>query len=333
MVLLFALLTPAFACAHATNQAENTILHVSYDATRELLAEINRAFALDWYQKTGKKAVIRQSHGGSAKQARAVTNGLPADVISLATPYDVDFIARHGTLLPVDWRQHLLHQAPPFSSLIVFLTRHNNPKHIKNWPDLTQPHMQIIATNPKTSGGARWGYLAALGYALYQEKKDPRQNSYHFLRALYQNTLTLDISARNSVINFTRRGMGDVLIAWESDAHLAMELPGNANKYDIIIPQTTILAKPVFAVIEKNVALHHNSAIVKAYLAFFYSDEAQRIIANHFFRPVQYTTSLPASMVPFKKIRHILSADSLGSWDELHAKHFNEDGIFDQIME
>src|SRR5881398_3543934 len=260
-----------------------TLLNVSYDPTRELYKDINAAFAREWKRRTGQDVEIKQSHGGSGAQARAVIDGLEADVVTLGLAYDIDEIAQRGKTLPVDWQKKLPHNSTPFASTIAFVVRKGNPKGIKDWNDLIRSDVQVITPNPKTSGGARWNYLAAWGYAL-KKNKGSEAAAREFIGKLYANVPVLDAGARGSTTTFTERGIGDVLIAWENEALLATKQLG-PDKYDIVIPSVSILAEPPVAVNETVAARHGTTKLARAYLEYLYTDSAQAIAAKHYFRP------------------------------------------------
>ena len=298
------------------------LLNVSYDPTRELYAEVNAAFAKHWKAKTGQTVVIRQSHGGSSKQARAVIDGLQADVVTLALASDVDALAAAG-LVARDWQRRLPHNSTPYTSTIVFLVRKGNPKKIRTWDDVVRPGIRVITPNPKTSGGARWTYLAAYGHALEKYKGDAAQ-ARAFVAKLYRNVPVLDSGARGAMTTFAERGLGDVLLAWESEAHLALRELG-ANRFDIVIPPASILAEPPVAVVDKVVARRGTGAVARAYLEFLYSPEGQRIVAKHSYRPRTVKTALPAL--------RLFTVDQLGGWTAAQKAHFGDGAAFDRIFE
>jgi len=262
--------------------AEVRLLNVSYDPTRELFQEYNSAFAKEWKAKTGDDVVVSQSHGGSGKQARAVVDGLEADVVSLALAYDVDAVAKAG-LTASDWEGRLANNASPYTSTIVFLVRKGNPKQIKDWGDLVRKDVAIITPNPKTSGGARWNYLAAWGYAL--KKSGTEEGAKQFVSDLFKNVKVLDSGARGATTSFIERGLGDVLLAWENEALLVLNQPGTSDKFELVVPSVSILAEPPVAVVDKVAKKHGTEAVSKAYLEYLYSDEGQRIIAKYHYRP------------------------------------------------
>lgn len=303
------------------------LLNVSYDPTRELYEEYNTLFAKHWKEKTGEDITIRQSHGGSGKQARAVIDGLQADVVTLALAYDIDAIAERGKLLPPAWQTRYAHNSAPYTSTIVFLVRKGNPKNIKDWDDLVKEGVQVITPNPKTSGGARWNHLAAFGYALKKNAGDEAK-AQEFIKQLYANVPVLDTGARGATTTFVQRGIGDVLIAWENEAYLAINALGK-DKVDVVIPSISILAEPPVAVVEKNAEKKGNLDASREYLAYLYSPEAQELIAKHYFRPVDETVKAKyASSFPTLTLMTI--AD-FGGWKEAQKKHFDEGGLFDQV--
>lgn len=302
---------------------EVELLNVSYDPTRELYEEYNKLFAEHWKAKTGESVKIRQSHGGSGKQARAVIDGLKADVVTLALAYDIDAIADKGKLLPLDWQKRFANNSAPYTSTIVFLVRKGNPKAIKDWGDLVKPGVSVITPNPKTSGGARWNYLAAYGYALKQHGGD-EQKAQEFVSALFKNVPILDTGARGSTTTFVQRGIGDVLLSWENEAYLSVDELG-ADKFDIVYPSLSILAEPPVAVVEKNAESKGTLEAAKEYLQFLYTPEAQKLIAKHHYRPND-----AALAGRFPKL-NLLTINDFGGWRAAQAKHFDEGGVFDQI--
>jgi sulfate transport system substrate-binding protein len=301
------------------------LLNVSYDPTRELYAEVNQAFAAVWKSRTGQTVTIDQSHGGSGKQARSVIDGVEADVVTLALAYDIDSIAAKARLLPKDWQTKLPNNSTPYYSTIVFLVRKGNPKGIKDWNDLVKPGIGVITPNPKTSGGARWNYLAAWGYALRQNGNDEAK-AKEFIAKLFANVPVLDTGARGSTTTFVQRGIGDVLLAWENEAFLSIKEFG-ADKFDLVAPALSIKADPPVAVVEKNAKRHGTEAVAKSYLEFLYTDEAQRIIAKHFYRP----TLESAVTTTFPKIELFTIEAVFGGWAKAQATHFGDGGVFDQI--
>jgi sulfate transport system substrate-binding protein len=326
-----ALLAQLTACdgRHASSAAAArvTLLNVSYDPTRELYADYNGAFARHWLAKTGQKVHIDQSHGGSGKQARSVIDGLAADVVTLALAADIDAIASQGKLLPINWQSRLPDNSAPYTSTIVFLVRSGNPQAIHDWADLVRPGLAVITPNPKTSGGARWNYLAAWAWALAQPDGS-EASAREFVRRLYKNVPVLDTGARGSATTFVQRGLGDVLLAWENEAQLAVRELG-ADKLEIVVPSFSILAEPPVAVVD-NVALRHGTReVAMAYLEYLYSKEGQEIIARHFYRPRDPEVAARyAARFPTLKLATI--AD-LGGWASAQQTHFSDGGVFDQI--
>jgi sulfate transport system substrate-binding protein len=303
------------------------ILNVSYDPTRELYDAVNAAFAKQWKAKAGQDLVVKQSHGGSGKQARAVIDGLEADVVTLALAYDVDAIAKAG-LLPADWQKKLPQNASPYTSTIVFLVRKGNPKGIKGWDDIVKPGVQVITPNPKTSGGARWNYLAAWAHALEKSGGDETK-AKEFVRALYKNVPVLDSGARGSTTTFIERGIGDVFLSWENEAFLVVEQLGK-GKFEIVVPPSSILAEPPIAVVEKNVDRHGTRAVAQAYLEFLYTPEGQEIAAKYFYRPRDAKVAARYAK-KFPKIDLVTVDGVFGGWQKAQATHFADGGVFDQI--
>ncbi|HWF08695.1 MAG TPA: sulfate ABC transporter substrate-binding protein [Bryobacteraceae bacterium] len=304
------------------------LLNVSYDPTRELYQDINTAFAKQWKAKTGVTVEINQSHDGSGKQARAVIDGLQADVVTLGLAYDIDVIAEKANLLPKNWQTRLPDNSSPYTSTIVFLVRRGNPKHIRDWDDLVKPGVAVITPNPKTSGGARWSYLAAWGYALKRNNNDENQ-AREFVTKLYKNVPVLDSGARGSTTTFAQRGIGDVLLSWENEAYLALNELGK-DKVEVVTPSISILAEPPVSVIDSVAARHGTTAIAKAYLEFLYSPEGQEIAARNYYRP--RLASVAAKYADrFPKIGLFTIDQLFGGWQKAQAKHFNDGGIFDKI--
>jgi sulfate transport system substrate-binding protein len=324
----FATVVLAFAgfSAHA---ADINLLNVSYDPTRELYQDINAAFAKQWKAQTGDTVKIKQSHGGSGKQARAVIDGLAADVVTLGLAYDIDEVAQRG-LLAKDWQKRLAHNSTPYSSTIVFLVRKGNPKGIKDWGDLVKPGIAVITPNPKTSGGARWNHLAAYGYAL-RLPGGSDASAREFLRKLYKNVPVLDSGARGATTTFVERGIGDVLLAWENEALLAIKELG-ADKVEIVAPSVSILAEPPVAVVDKVADKHGTRKVAEAYLNFLYTDAAQEIIAKNYYRPtVEKEAKKYAAQFPNVKLFTI--KDVGGDWSTAQKTHFADGGVFDQIYQ
>ena len=302
-----------------------TLLNVSYDPTRELYTAINAAFATQWKEQTGQKVSFEQSHGGSGKQARAVIDGLEADVVTLALAHDIDAIAKSG-LIAADWQTRLPSNSTPYTSTIVFLVRKGNPKGIKDWGDLVKPGIQVITPNPKTSGGARWNYLAAWGYALEQNNKDEAK-AKEFVAALYKNVPVLDSGARGSTTTFVEREIGDVLLAWENEAFLAVEKLGK-DKLEIVVPSVSILAEPPVAVVDKNADRRGTREVATAYLKFLYSPQGQQIAAKNYYRP-RDPAAAPTGQFP--QLRLFTIDEVFGGWAKVQPTHFDEGGVFDQI--
>ncbi|NMW17970.1 MAG: sulfate ABC transporter substrate-binding protein [Chlorobiaceae bacterium] len=303
-----------------------TLLNVSYDPTRELYQSENNAFIQYWQKKSGQTVVINQSHGGSGKQARAVIDGLEADVVTLALAYDIDAIA-DSKLLDINWQKRLANNSTPYTSTIVFVVRKGNPKQIKNWDDLIKPGVSVITPNPKTSGGARWNYLAAWGYK--QKQTGSPEQAKNFIKALYKNVPVLDTGARGSTLSFAQRGLGDVLIAWENEAHLILKEFGS-DKYEIVSPAVSILAEPPVAVVDKNVAKHGTRKLAEAYLNFLYTPQAQDIVAENFYRP-RNPAALKKYAANFPNIKLFTLGEVFGNWRTAQKTHFNDGGVFDQI--
>jgi sulfate/thiosulfate-binding protein len=303
------------------------LLNVSYDPTRELYEAVNAAFAKQWQGKTGQDVLVKQSHGGSGKQARAVIDGLEADVVTLALAYDVDAVAKAGLLAP-DWQKRLPQNASPYTSTIVFLVRKGNPKGLKDWDDLAKPGVQVITPNPKTSGGARWNYLAAWAHALKKNGGDEAK-AKAFVKALYKNVPVLDSGARGSTTTFVERGIGDVLLAWENEAFLAVEQLGK-GKFEIVTPPASILAEPPIAVVDKVVDRRGTRAVAQAYLEFLYTPEGQEIAAKNSYRPRDPKVAARYG-AKFPKIDLFTIDAVFGGWTKAQEKHFADGGVFDQI--
>jgi sulfate transport system substrate-binding protein len=304
------------------------LLNVSYDPTRELYQEINAAFAKQWKAKTGVEVQISQSHGGSGKQARSVIDGLQADVVTLGLAYDIDSIAEHAHLLPANWQTRLPDNSTPFTSTIVFLVRQGNPKHIKDWDDLIRPGVSVITPNPKTSGGARWSYLAAWGYALKKNNGDDKK-AEEFVTRLYKNVPVLDSGARGSTTTFAQRGIGDVLLSWENEAFLALNELGK-DKVEVITPAIGILAEPPVAVVDKVAAKHGTTEVAKAYLEFLYSEEGQEIGAKNYYRP-RSAQAFAKYANNFPKLQFFTVDELFGGWQKAQKRHFEDGGVFDRI--
>jgi sulfate transport system substrate-binding protein len=314
----------------AALQAQDVkLLNVSYDPTRELYQAINPAFAAHWKAKTGQTVSISQSHGGSGKQARSVIDGLPADVVTLALAHDIDALATQRQLLPADWQKRLPGNSSPYLSTVVFLVRAGNPRGIHDWNDLLKPGVQIITPNPKTSGGARWNYLAAWGQALKQ-KDGSEAKARAYITELFKRVPVLDSGARGATTTFVERGLGDVLLAWENEALLVTEGTGK-GKFQILLPSISILAEPSVAWVDKVVQKKGTAAVAKAYLEFLYTPEAQKIIAQNGYRPSD-PKALKAAGSRFPQLKLFTIADTFGGWDRAHDAHFKDGGSFDQIV-
>ncbi len=323
------------------------LLNVSYDPTRELYKDINEAFVKDWATKTGQSVEIEQSHGGSGKQARAVIDGLEADVVTLALSYDIDSIADKAQLLSADWQAKLPNNSAPYTSTIVFLVRKGNPKQIKDWPDLVKDGVQVITPNPKTSGGARWSYLAAWGYVLQRELRDLKKvndpaaaaavqqaeaKAKDFVAKLFQHVPVLDSGARGSTTTFVQRELGDVLLAWENEAYLSINELGQ-DKFEIVAPSVSILAEPSVAVVDKVVERKGTAAVARGYLDFLYSATGQRIAAKHYYRPRHPEQAEPADAARFQKLDLFTIDEVFGGWKQAQKVHFADGGIFDSIYQ
>jgi sulfate transport system substrate-binding protein len=318
-----AALSLALITALPTFAADITLLNVSYDPTRELYQDFNNAFASYWQKKTGDKVTVKQSHGGSGKQGRSVIDGLEADVVTLALAYDIDAIAEKGLVKP-GWQKKLEHNSSPYTSTIVFLVRKGNPKKIKNWDDLIKPGISVITPNPKTSGGARWNYLAAWAYALHQ-KGGSDATAREFVAKLFKNVPVLDSGARGATNTFVQRGLGDVLLAWENEAFLAINELG-PDKFEVVTPSESILAEPPVAVVDKVADKRGTRKIAEEYLKYLYTDEGQKIAAKHYYRPVN--TKIPTKLAKVK----LYTIDKVfGGWQKAQKTHFADGGTFDQI--
>jgi len=348
LILAFAGVVSAggFSGCNARDSADKPrveLLNVSYDPTREFYAEFNATFAEDWEKNHHQQVKVRASHGGSSKQARNVIEGLAADVVTLALSYDIDAISEKSGLLPKDWQSRLPENSTPYTSTIVFLVREGNPRAIKDWPDLLNEGVEVITPNPKTSGGARWNYLAAWGFALKRELgdlaklKDPnaaeevakaQEKAKQFTKDLFKHVHKLDSGARDATNTFARNGQGDVLLAWENEAYLSLaEDPG---KFEIITPSVSILAEPPVAVVDKNVDKHGTREVAEGYLRFLYTTAGQTIAAKNYYRP-RYTKGVPEDLLKkFAKIQ-LFTIDIFGGWQKAQAEHFKENGVFDQI--
>ncbi len=321
------LLTLAAALGATLAHADVTLLNVSYDPTRELYEAYNAEFAKYWEITHHEKVRIRQSHGGSGKQARSVIDGLQADVVTLALAYDIDAIASKGKLLPANWQMRLTQNSTPYTSTIVLLVRKGNPKGIKDWGDLARPGVSVITPNPKTSGGARWNYLAAWAWGL-KRPGGCDAAAKDFIQKLYHNVPVLDSGARGATTTFVQRGIGDVLIAWENEAHLAQKKLG-PGKFEIIVPSISILAEPPVAVVDRVVLRRGTRAVAQAYLEHLYSKEAQEIIARNYYRPRDPAVAA-AHAADFQKLE-LVTIDLFGGWAKAQATHFADGGTFDKI--
>jgi sulfate/thiosulfate transport system substrate-binding protein len=317
----------AIAIATSTARADVTLLNVSYDPTRELYQDFNPAFAKFWQTKAGEKVTIKQSHGGSGKQARSVIDGLDADVVTLALADDINAIAANSKLLPADWQKRLPHNSTPYTSTIVFLVRKGNPKGIKDWDDLVKQGVSVITPNPKTSGGARWNYLAAWAFAKQKYGDDAKARD--FVSRLYKNVPVLDSGARGSTTTFVERGVGDVLLAWENEAFLALKEFG-PDKFEIIAPSLSILAEPPVAVVDRNVDRKGTRKVAEAYLQYLYSDEGQEIAARNFYRPTDAKVAAKYAQ-RFPKISLVTIDGAFGGWPNATRTHFADGATFDQI--
>src|SRR5262245_11987865 len=309
--------------------AQKTLLNVSYDPTRELYKEFNSAFIKHWKAKTGESVSFKQAHGGSGSQARAVIDGLEADIVTLALAADIDAIANKG-ILAKDWQKRLAQNSAPYTSTIVFLVRKGNPKGIRDWSDLVKPGVSVITSNPKTSGGARWNYLAAWGYELGRSNKNDAK-AKEFVSALYKNVPVLDSGARGSTTTFVERGIGDVLISWENEAFLAINELGK-DKFEIVVPSVSILAEPPVAVVDKVVDRRGTRAIAQAYLEYLYTPEGQEISAKHYYRP-RLAAVAKKYAVNFPNIKLFTIDEAFGGWSKVQKSHFDDGGVFDQIYQ
>ncbi len=324
-IALFSALTFAFGIGAAV--AQTTLLNVSYDPTRELYKDFNAAFAKHWQGKTGQAVNVRQSHGGSGKQARSVADGLEADVVTLALGYDIDALAERK-LIPADWQKRFPNNSSPYTSTIVFLVRKGNPKGIKDWGDLAKPGVGVITPNPKTSGGARWNYLAAWAWALNQPAGND-QKAKELVAAIFRNVPVLDSGARGSTTTFVERGLGDVLVTWENEGILAVNELGK-DKFDIVYPSLSILAEPPVAVVDKVVEKRGTRLTAQAYLDYLYSEEGQQIAARHYYRPTHPTVAGQYAR-QFPKLKLVTIDDTFGGWQKAQKTHFADGGTFDQI--
>ena len=307
------------------------LLNVSYDPTRELYQDVNQAFAAQWKQQTGQTLTVRASHGGSGKQARSVIDGLEADVVTLALAADIDAIATNGKLLPANWQGRLPHNSAPYTSTIVFLVRKGNPKGIKDWDDLAKPGVAVITPNPKTSGGARWNYLAAWAWASQQYRDGGKVLDY--MGRLFKNVPVLDTGARGATTTFVERGIGDVLVAWENEALLTLDDADSRGKFQIVVPSISIRAEPPVAWVDKNVARHGTQKVAEAYLRFLYTPQGQQIVAKHFYRPAEPDKVPAAALARFPELKQVTIDGAFGGWKKAQATHFADGGFFDQIYQ
>src|SRR6266851_2262957 len=329
-VLLVGGLILALSAVTFAQDAPVTLLNVSYDPTRELYQDYNTAFAKYWKSKSGQTVEIQQSHGGSSKQARAVIDGLEADVVTLALAYDIDAIADKAKLLPANWQSRLPNNSSPYTSTIIFLVRKGNPKGIKDWEDLIRPGVSVITPNPKTSGGARWNYLGAWGYALKKSGGD-ESKAKDFITKLYKNVPVLDSGARGSTTTFVERGIGDVLIAWENEVLLGAKDLGQ-DKFEIVVPSVSVLCEPTVSLVDKVVDKKGTRAVAQAYLEYFYSPEGQEIAAKRYYRPRSEAVAKKYSS-QFPKVKLFTLVEIIGDWQKAQKTHFADGGVFDQIYQ
>jgi sulfate transport system substrate-binding protein len=323
------LLGAALSAASAGIAARDfTLLNVSYDPTRELYVELNKAFAAHHKATTGDTVTVKQSHGGSGKQARSVIDGLDADVVTLALAYDVDELARKASLIPADWQKRLPHNASPYTSTIVFLVRKGNPKRIRDWDDLARPGVSVVTPNPKTSGGARWNYLAAWGYALKKNGNDAAK-AEKFVAAIYRNVPVLDSGARGSLTTVAERNVGDVFVSWENEAFLAVRELG-PDRFEIVVPSISILAEPPVAVVDRNADRKGTRAVAQAYLEYLYTPQAQEIAARHHYRPRDAKVASRYAET-FARVSLFTIDEMFGGWTQAQRTHFNDGGVFDRL--
>jgi len=322
-ITAIAALSLSIAAALPAGAADANLLNVSYDPTRELYTDYNNAFAKHWQKTTGQRVTVKQSHGGSGKQARSVIDGLEADVVTLALAYDIDAIQEKGLVKP-GWQKRLPHNSSPYTSTIVFLVRKGNPKKIRDWNDLVRPGVSVITPNPKTSGGARWNYLAAWGYALHQKGGNDAK-AKEFVTKLFKNVPVLDSGARGATNTFVQRGLGDVLLAWENEAFLAINELG-PDKFEVVTPPESILAEPPVTVVDKVVDRHGTRKVAEEYLKYLYSPEGQKIAAKHYYRPIDKKVPVRLAKLKLYTIDQVF-----GGWQKAQKKHFSDGGTFDQI--
>ena len=321
----------ATAIASSAHAADKELLNVSYDPTREFYADVDARFAEVWKQQTGETLKVRASHGGSGKQARAVIDGLEADVVTLALSADIDAIVQNAKLLPANWQTRLPYNSSPYTSTIVFLVRKGNPKKIADWGDLARPGVAVITPNPKTSGGARWNYLGAWAWASKEYRDGGKVLDY--MTRLFRNVPVLDTGARGATTTFVERGIGDVLIAWENEALLTLNEPDTRGKFEIVVPSLSIKAEPPVAWVDKNVAKHGTRKQAEAYLRFLYSPEGQRLAAKHFYRPAEPDKVPAAELARFPKVTTVTIDSAFGGWKKAQAEHFGDGGFFDRIQQ
>ena len=317
------------AASAAASARDVELLNVSYDPTREFYAEVNQSFAAQWKQQSGETLKIRASHGGSGKQARSVIDGLEADVVTLALAADIDAIANNAKLLPANWQGRLPHNSAPYTSTIVFLVRKGNPKQVRDWSDLVKPGVAVITPNPKTSGGARWNYLAAWAWASQQYRDGDKVVDY--LTRLFKNVPVLDTGARGATTTFVERGIGDVLIAWENEALLTLSDGDARNQFEIVVPSLSIKAEPPVAWIDKNVDRHGTRKAAEAYLRYLYTPEGQRLAAKHGYRPAEPDKVPAAELARFPQVKQVTIDSAFGGWKKAQAEHFADGGLFDKI--
>ncbi len=330
-MLLGVALSGAALLPTTAKSADTEFLNVSYDPTREFYADVNERFAAQWKQQTGETLKIRASHGGSGKQARSVVDGLEADVVTLAVAVDIDAIAQNAKLLPPNWQTRLPHNSSPYTSTIVFLVRKGNPKKIRDWGDLAKPGVSVITPNPKTSGGARWNYLAAWVWASKEYRDGDKVVG--FMSRLFKNVPVLDTGARGATTTFVERGIGDVLIAWENEALLTLNQGDTRSKFEIVAPSISIKAEPPVAWVDKNVAKHGTRKQAEAYLRFLYSEEGQRLAAKHFYRPSEPGKVPAADLARFPDVPLVTIDSAFGGWKKAQAEHFADGGFFDRIYQ
>jgi sulfate/thiosulfate-binding protein len=324
-----AMIAAVLFLAAGAAQAQTQLLNVSYDPTRELYRDINQAFSDEWKKRTGQTVTIRTSHGGSGRQARSVIDGLGADVVTLALAADIDEIARITKKIPEDWQKRLPFNSSPYTSTIVLVVRKGNPKGIRDWDDLAKPGIQVITPNPKTSGGARWNYLAAWGYAFDRFKDEAKARD--FVQAIYKNAPVLDTGARGSTTTFAQRGLGDVFISWENEAFLALKEFGE-DKFEIVVPSISVLAEPPVSIVDGNVDARKTREAAQAYLEFLYTPQAQAIIARNFYRPAKPEAAAKEDLERLPKLKLFKVDEVFGGWTKAHATHFADGGAFDAMV-